>query len=80
MKVTEDEVKAYYEANKADYVQPEERETSHILIAVPAAEGEGSAASPPRPIGMPPRLEAEKMRSEIQNGADFAAEAEQILR
>ena len=73
-KVTEAEVKAYYQANKSDYVQPEERETSHILIAVPAAEGEG-APEPTQADWDAARSEAEKIRGEIQNGADFAAQA-----
>lgn len=30
--VTEDDVKAYYEQNKAQYVEPEKRRVSHILI------------------------------------------------
>lgn len=73
-KVTEAEVKAYYEANKSDYVQPEERETRHILIAVPTVEGE-NAPEPTQADWDAARFEAEKIRGEIQNGADFTAQA-----
>lgn len=72
VKVTEAEVKAYYEANPDDYIQPEEREVRHILVAVsskdgaPAGQAEWDAA----------KREAGKIRSEIQNGADFRATAE----
>ncbi len=74
VKVTEAEVKSYYEANKSEYVQPEERQTSHILIAVPSPDG-AEGAAPTQADWDAARSEAEKIRSEIQNGADFAAQA-----
>jgi parvulin-like peptidyl-prolyl isomerase len=75
--VTEDEVQAYYNAHKSQYVEPESRDVKHILIspfaklvdntiATTATQEEWDAA----------KSEAEKVRSEIQNGADFASEAE----
>ena len=75
--VEEDEVKAYYQANRAEYVEQESREVRHILISpfkrlsdgtvsAKATEGEWEAA----------RTEAEKVRTEIQNGADFITEVE----
>jgi len=75
--VGEDEAEAYFQAHKAEYVKQESREVRHILISpfrtlpggsvsATASEGEWEAA----------RSEAEKVRSEIQNGADFVSEAE----
>lgn len=75
--VTEAEAEAYYEAHQSDYVKPESREVRHILISPfvvltdgtrspTASEAEWEAA----------RTEAEKVRREIQNGADFVSEAE----
>jgi len=74
VKVTEAEVEAYYEAHKSDYVLPEERETSHILIAVPSPDAQ-EGAEPTQEDWDVALSEAEKIRGEIQNGADFAAEA-----
>jgi foldase protein PrsA len=75
--VGEDEAQAYYEAHKAEYVEQESRDVRHILISpfrtlpggglsTTATQGEWDAA----------KTEAEKVRSEIQNGADFVSEAE----
>lgn len=75
--VTEKEVKAYYEAHKPEYVEQESRTVRHILISPfrtlsdgtvssTASEGEWEAA----------RSEAEKVRNEIQNGADFISQIE----
>jgi parvulin-like peptidyl-prolyl isomerase len=74
--VTDDEVKAYYDAHEADYTEPEERETRHILIS-PFAEAAGGAGTitPTEADWDVARAEAEKVRSEIQNGADFGTEA-----
>lgn len=76
--VTEEEAQVYYEAHKADYVEQESREVRHILIspfrtlsdgkrATTASQDEWDAAG----------VEAEKVRSQIQNGADFATMAEE---
>jgi foldase protein PrsA len=75
--VTEEEAQAYYQAHKAEYVEQESREVRHILISPfatlvdntvsrTATQAEWEAA----------RTEAEKVRSEILNGADFITEAE----
>jgi foldase protein PrsA len=74
--VTDDEVKAYYDVHEADYTEPEERETRHILIS-PFAEAAGGAGTitPTEADWDVARAEAEKVRSEIQNGADFGTEA-----
>jgi foldase protein PrsA len=73
VEVTEAELKAYYEANKDDYVQPEEREVRHILIAVGGADGE---SAPTQADWEAAKKEADKIRAEVQNGANFRATAE----
>ncbi len=78
MIVTENEVRDYYESHKAEYVEQEAREVRHILVSPfrnladgtvssTAGEGEWEAA----------RTEAEKVRNEIRNGADFITQVEQ---
>ena len=73
VEVTESEVEAYYEANKKDYVQPEQREVRHILIAVGGADGE---SAPTQADWEAAKKEADKIRAEVQNGANFRATAE----
>ena len=76
--VSEEEAKAYYEAHKADFVQQESRETRHILIApVQPATGGTATSIPTQADWDAAKGEAEKVRSQIQNGADFATEAAQ---
>jgi parvulin-like peptidyl-prolyl isomerase len=74
--VTEDEVKAYYDSNKHDYTEPEARKTQHILISpfAKAAQG-GGTITPTEGDWEAAKAEADKVRSEIQNGADFNSEA-----
>lgn len=72
VKVSEAEVKAYYEANEDDYVQLEQRQTRHILIAVGGSEGESATQADWEAA----KSEADKIRAEIQNGADFASTAQ----
>jgi foldase protein PrsA len=71
--VTGEEAKAYYEAHKSDFVQQEERKTSHILISPFQSADDSSSAS--QADWDAARAEAEKVRGEIQNGSDFANEA-----
>ncbi len=75
--MTEDEAAAYYEAHNAEYVEQESREVRHILISpfVDAA-GEVENATPTQADWDAAKVEAEKVRSEILNGADFVTEAE----
>ncbi len=76
VKVSEAEIKAYYEAHKADFVQPEARETRHILIAPVQLNEDGTMSTVPTEADWEAaRAEAEKVRSEIQNGAKFDVEA-----
>jgi foldase protein PrsA len=74
--VTDDEVKAYYDSNKHDYTEPEARKTQHILISpfAKAAQG-GGTITPTEGDWEAAKAEADKVRSEIQNGADFNSEA-----
>ncbi len=76
VRVSEAEVEAYYEAHKADFVEPEARETRHILIAPVQLEEDGTMSTTPTEADWEAAgAEAEKVRSEIQNGADFKSEA-----
>jgi foldase protein PrsA len=75
--VSEEEAKAYYQAHKADYMEQESRETRHILIApVPPAADGAAAITATQADWDAAKAEAEKVRSEIQNGAGFVTEAE----
>ena len=75
--VTEEEAKAYYEAHKADYMEQESRKTRHILIApVPPAADGAAILTATQADWDAAKAEAEKVRSEIQNGADFVTEAQ----
>lgn len=74
--VSEAEVEAYYEAHKADFVESEARETRHILIAPVQLNEDGTMSTTPTEADWEAaRAEAEKVRSGIQNGADFKTEA-----
>ena len=74
--VTDDEVKAYYDGHKADYTEPEVRDARHILISpFPSATGGGPTVTASASDWEAAKAEAEKVRGEIQNGADFGAEA-----
>ncbi len=76
VRVTEAEVEAYYKAHKADFVDSEARETRHILIAPVQLNENGTMSTTPTEADWEAaRTEAEKVRSEIQNGADFDTEA-----
>lgn len=72
VKVSEAETEAYYEAHKTDFVEPEARETRHILIAPVQLNEDGTMATTPTEADwQAAEAEAEKVRSEIQNGAKF---------
>jgi parvulin-like peptidyl-prolyl isomerase len=74
--VTEEEAQAYYDAHKADYVQQEIRTARHILIAPVQPGPNGTFTVTPTAADWDAaKTEAEKVRSEILNGADFASEA-----
>ena len=68
--ISDDDVKAYYEANKKDYEQVHAR---HILIAP-----KGSAAAPPAKAGTKEltdaeaKAKAEEIRTKLVAGGDFA--------
>jgi foldase protein PrsA len=75
--VTDTEAKAYYESHKSDYVQPEERRTSHILIS-PSPSASGTDVSNATQEDWDQALaEAQKIRAQIQNNSDFSAQAAQ---
>lgn len=68
IEVTDEEVRAYYEANKEDFRRPASVHLRHILLRVP------EDASPAALEAL--RTQAGKLRAEIQAGADFAAVAQ----
>ncbi len=70
--VAEEEVQTYYEAHKGDYVEQESRDVRHILISPFATLAGGTVATTASDDEWEAaRIEAEKVRSELQNGADF---------
>jgi foldase protein PrsA len=75
--ISEDEAKAYYDAHKAEYVQQESRKVRHILISPFATLVDGTVSTTASLAEWDAaKGEAERVRSEIQNGADFVSEAE----
>jgi parvulin-like peptidyl-prolyl isomerase len=73
--VTEDDVRAYYDAHKADYTEGEVRKARHILIS-PFVTAAGDEVILPSEVDwQTAKAEAERIRSEILNGADFGTAA-----
>ena len=63
-KVTDGEIAAYYSQHQADYKQPEQVKTRHILITVPkTADAKTDAAA---------RAKAEDVLKQLKGGANFA--------
>ncbi|PKQ36879.1 MAG: hypothetical protein CVT59_10340 [Actinobacteria bacterium HGW-Actinobacteria-1] len=63
--ISDAEIKAYYDANKAQFQTAAQSQLSHILISVPTtATADEKAAA---------KATAEKVLKELQGGADFAA-------
>ncbi|OFW59853.1 MAG: hypothetical protein A2133_07395, partial [Actinobacteria bacterium RBG_16_64_13] len=74
--VSEDEARAYFQAHKAEYVEQESRAVRHILISpFPTLPGGAIGSTATAAEWEAARIDAEKVRSEIQNGADFVTEA-----
>jgi foldase protein PrsA len=75
--VTEDQASAYYQAHKAEYVEQESRNVRHILISPFSTLPDGTVSTTATQAEWDAaKSEAEKVRSEILNGADFVTEAE----
>lgn len=75
--VGEEEVKAYYEQHKDEYVDQESREVRHILISPFATTVDGERAdTATQDQWEAAKAEAEKARSELQNGSSFVTVAE----
>ena len=68
--VTEDAVKAYYDANPKEFTQPAGRLASHILVRVPENADEATRTAA--------RAKAEGIRKELLEGADFAKLASEV--
>ena len=75
--VREEEVRAYYEEHKSEYVQQEARLVRHILIS-PFLDAAGNVISgtPTESDWEASQIEAAKVRSEIMNGANFVTTVE----
>jgi peptidyl-prolyl cis-trans isomerase C len=67
--VTDEETKAYYDANTAQFKQPEQVKARHILIKIDANASDTQKADA--------RQEIEKIQQKIQNGDDFAGLAKE---
>ena len=77
--VSEAEVKAYYDAHKSDYTNPESRVARHILVRPGPKQVAGEAPVVPSEADWEQaKGEADKVRSEILNGTDFAKEARAV--
>jgi len=63
--VTDEETKAYYDANPNYFKQPEQVKVSHILIKVDSGATETQKAQA--------RIEIVKIKQKLKNGEDFAA-------
>jgi peptidyl-prolyl cis-trans isomerase C len=63
--VTDEEIKAYYDANPGLFTQPEQVKVSHILIKVDSGATETQKAQA--------RIEIVKIKQKLKNGEDFAA-------
>lgn len=76
--MTEDEVRAYYDAHAPEYVEQESRKVRHILIS-PFVDAAGNvvAAAPTQDDWDAAKSEAESIRSEILNGTDFITAVEE---
>ena len=66
---TDQEIKAYYEENKANYEIPETINARHILIAVDAADDAAKKDAK--------KKKAEDLRKQLDKGGDFAKLAEE---
>lgn len=62
--VTEQEIKVYYEENKANFMKPESRRLSHILVKVEPSASEDDRRQK--------RARAEEVLAKLKNNEDFA--------
>ena len=69
VEISEDELLARYEANKVNFIQPERREASHILLLLPEGSDELSSAQL--------KAQAHAIRERLMAGEDFTALAKE---
>lgn len=65
VKVTDQEILAYYTQNQSQYGTPESRDVRHILIAEKSGDGKVDFAAS--------KAKADDIYAQLENGADFAA-------
>ena len=65
VKVTDQEILAYYTQNQSQYGTPESRDVRHILIAEKSGDGKVDFAAS--------KAKADDIDAQLENGADFAA-------
>lgn len=65
IEITDEQVAAYYEENKAAFTQPEQRRARHILLRV--------ASSAPEDVVQQAEAKAQDLVAQIRGGADFEA-------
>ncbi len=70
VKVPESEILAYYQQNSTQYTTPESRDVRHILVAEKGANGQVDFAKS--------KAEADRIRAELEGGADFATLAKEL--
>ncbi len=75
VEVTEDAVRTYYEAHKADYTEGEVRKARHILVSPYVTPAGDEVILPSEVDWQTAKAEAEQIRSEILNGRDFGTAA-----
>jgi parvulin-like peptidyl-prolyl isomerase len=75
--LTEEEVRAYYDAHTSEYVEQESRDVRHILIS-PFVDAAGAVvnSAPTQDDWDAAKSEAESIRSQILNGMDFVTAVE----
>jgi peptidyl-prolyl cis-trans isomerase C len=69
IKITDEEVRAYYDENRERFRKPERFQASHILVKVDAGADEETRKAA--------RAKAERLLAELKDGADFAKLAKQ---
>ncbi|MBP7053019.1 MAG: peptidylprolyl isomerase [Phycisphaerae bacterium] len=76
IRVTDEEAKAFYDGNPEEFAVPEQVRASHILISTDPAESTDPNADPNQ-VKAQAREKAEKLLTQVKEGADFATVAKE---